>query len=273
MLSLWFLCFVAMSAGEMIDKEKYKQLLLDEHSAYRRKQGASNMNQLVWDEQLEQEAGDWIKSCNFDHQHKGRGENLAFATGDDVEKMAKNAMKGWYDEINTYSYSGKACMSSCHYTQVVWAETRKVGCAINKCDYLSFSGRMIKNALYLACFYDPMGNDMSEYPYLKGEKCSKCLEGQTCDDGLCTGKGRKICEDKDDKCEYWESIKECNKNQKWMEKTCRKSCHFCEDDDIQTAGPACENKAGDAKCAGWKFSCVDNAAYMKKNCRKTCGHC
>ncbi|VDI63207.1 Hypothetical predicted protein [Mytilus galloprovincialis] len=83
---------------------------------------------------------------------------------------------------------------------------------------------MIKNALYLACFYDPMGNDMSEYPYFKGDACSKCLEGQTCDDGLCTG-------------------------------------------------PACEDKAGDAKCAGWKWSCVDNAAYMKKNCRKTCGHC
>lgn len=28
---------------------------------------------------------------------------------------------------------------------------------------------------------------MSEYPYLKGKECSACLEGQGCDDGLCTG--------------------------------------------------------------------------------------
>ena len=42
------------------------------------------------------------------------------------------------------------------YMQMVWAQTGKVGCAMNKCDYLNAFGQMVKNAWYLACFYDPM---------------------------------------------------------------------------------------------------------------------
>lgn len=70
---------------------------------------------------MEKEAGDWAKGCRFEHQMKGRGENLAFQTFNkdpDYKTMLDKAMKGWYDEINMYSYSGKSCHASCHYTQV-----------------------------------------------------------------------------------------------------------------------------------------------------------
>lgn len=32
------------------------------------------------------------------------------------------------------------------------------------------------------------GNNMSEYPYTKGPACSKCLQKQSCENKLCTGK-------------------------------------------------------------------------------------
>jgi len=53
---------------------------------------------------------------------------------------------------------------------------------------------------------------------------------------IMSGKGKQTCDDKDDNCEYWETIGECTNNEPWMKKTCRKSCHFCDSDDIQVAG-------------------------------------
>lgn len=182
----------------------------------------------VWDDQLSKEAASWIKRCQFEHEKKGRGENLAFDSNPKKdEELINSSMKAWYDEIKDYNYAAKRCGRSCHYTQVVWAKTRKVGCAIEKCNYLYAFGRPIKNAWYLACYYDPMGNDVSEYPFTKGPACSQCLQKQTCENGLCTGEGVEVCEDLDEDCDFWSTSGECQKNPKFMLKKCRKSCGVC----------------------------------------------
>lgn len=73
----------------------------------------------VWDDQLSSEAANWIKSCKFEHQMKGRGENLAFDTNPRKdEELINSSMKAWYDEIKDYNYARKQCGRSCHYTQV-----------------------------------------------------------------------------------------------------------------------------------------------------------
>lgn len=72
----------------------------------------------VWSDTLAKEADAWISRCNFEHENKGRGENLAFNTAKDDEANIAQAIQDWYDEIKMYNYAGKACGMSCHYTQV-----------------------------------------------------------------------------------------------------------------------------------------------------------
>ncbi|XP_062593362.1 peptidase inhibitor 15-A-like [Saccostrea cucullata] len=229
-LLLSLVCVVLMRVhSETIPVDQYKQQLLDVHNAYRAQQGAADMQALVWDDTLSKEAGSWIKRCNFKHEMKGRGENLAFDSNPKkTEELINSSIKAWYDEIKDYNYNRKSCAPrSCHYTQVVWAKTRKVGCAMEKCNYLQAFGRPVKNAWYLACYYDPKGNDISEYPFEKGAACSKCLQKQTCENKLCTGEGVEVCEDNDKDCEFWATSGECKRNPKFMNKKCRKACGIC----------------------------------------------
>lgn len=78
----------------------------------------------VWDDQLSKEAASWIKRCQFEHEKKGRGENLAFDSNPKKdEELINSSMKAWYDEIKDYNYAAKRCGRSCHYTQVIpWAD-------------------------------------------------------------------------------------------------------------------------------------------------------
>lgn len=159
MLLLIAACLVVTTVnGESIAIGQYKKQLLDVHNAYRGMQGASDMQALVrtcmhtyvpqtcqsslflfffffcyqfkknphcslcfkvWDDQLSSEAANWIKRCQFEHEKKGRGENLAFDSNPKKdEELINSSMKAWYDEIKDYNYARKACGRSCHYTQV-----------------------------------------------------------------------------------------------------------------------------------------------------------
>jgi len=71
-----------------------------------------------------------------------------------------------------------------HYTQVVWAKTRHVGCAIQDCSPLTGA---FSQGTYLVCNYGPAGNYVGQKPFLKGAACSKCTSGTSwCNDkGLC----------------------------------------------------------------------------------------
>lgn len=90
---------------------------------------------------MAKEADAWISRCNFEHENKGRGENLAFNTGADEIENINTAFKNWYDEINQYSYAGKACGSSCHYTQV-WKIYVNLSITIN---LFQFNINMLEN--------------------------------------------------------------------------------------------------------------------------------
>ena len=62
----------------------------------------------------------------------------------------------WAAEARDYSYRANTCRGMCgHYTQLVWNDTREVGCAV-----ASEPGREV-----WVCNYDPPGNWVGERPY------------------------------------------------------------------------------------------------------------
>jgi pathogenesis-related protein 1 len=67
-------------------------------------------------------------------------------------------VKAWESEKKYYS-GGALNFSnwhdSGHYTQVVWKDTKEVGCAKAEC----------KGIIIVVCNYDPPGNVLGEKPY------------------------------------------------------------------------------------------------------------
>ncbi|XP_062868802.1 GLIPR1-like protein 1, partial [Trichomycterus rosablanca] len=83
------------------------------------------------------------------------------------------------------------CTDVCgHYTQVVWAESYKVGCAVVDCPggvrNTDFSHR--PGAIFI-CNYATAGNYQGVPPYKRGPACSQC-GGERCEENLCRNSTR-----------------------------------------------------------------------------------
>ncbi|MBN3306301.1 CRLD2 protein, partial [Amia calva] len=161
---------------------------------------ASNMEFMVWDDELERSATAWAEMCNWEHGPKELlpfiGQNLAVHWG--RYRSPAYHVQAWYDEVKDYTYpypqecnpwcpercSGPMCT---HYTQMVWATTNKVGCAVNVCKSMSVWGDIWENSVYLVCNYSPKGNWIGEAPYQHGRSCSQCPPsyGGGCKENLC----------------------------------------------------------------------------------------
>ncbi|GJN24434.1 hypothetical protein PR202_gb12172 [Eleusine coracana subsp. coracana] len=93
------------------------------------------------------------------HSPSGRpyGENLFGGTGSSWS--ARDAVKSWVDEKQYYNYGSNSCAEGkeCgHYTQVVWRNTKTIGCARNICN---------NGGIFIICSYNPPGNFIGERPY------------------------------------------------------------------------------------------------------------
>ncbi|XP_075065651.1 glioma pathogenesis-related protein 1 isoform X2 [Mixophyes fleayi] len=128
-----------------ITNENFIKSTVDTHNLIRSKvtPTASNMKYMTWDSALATIAKSWTSKCINDHNTDLRkvglhpvfrsvGENLY--NGPDTQMVA--ITKDWADEVAYYNYDTNECVPGemCgHYTQVVWAESYKVGCAATKC--------------------------------------------------------------------------------------------------------------------------------------------
>ncbi|XP_065872044.1 pathogenesis-related protein 1-like [Euphorbia lathyris] len=115
---------------------------------------------LIWDENLVIYAQDYLNTllhdCELVHSGGPYGENLAWGSGD---LSAMDAVTMWVDEKQCYDYEANSCATdqACgHYTQVVWRDSLRVGCAKFTCN----TGGTI-----VGCNYDPPGNYVGERPY------------------------------------------------------------------------------------------------------------
>ncbi|GFR94804.1 cysteine-rich venom protein [Elysia marginata] len=186
---------------------------------------------------LETTSKKWAENCHYAHSHlEGIGENLAYSTYPHSEEtLVSNAATAWFEEKKQYIMgSQKSCGSSdtCHYLQMVWDDTNKVGCYSTRCAELTRTGteKKTENAWYFVCSYTPKGNWIGQRPY--ETSCdSPCRDGQTEEDGLCVGEAIIPCVDKHAQCVDWAGRGECSKNPDYMESKCRKSCKVCESGD------------------------------------------
>jgi pathogenesis-related protein 1 len=147
---------------------------------------------LTWSDALAVVAQDWAdtltsQDCgSIAHRPNGRyGENIAQrgSRGISLGPMPPDdAVEGWANEIACWTYgritggrtniqSPEVCDQQCatdlfstgcgHYTQLVWANTRQVGCGYSTCtdddDFL---------VEVWVCNYDPPGNVVGQFPYV-----------------------------------------------------------------------------------------------------------
>ncbi len=96
------------------------------------------------------------------------GENLyAISRSDDPEQTLLDAVEAWGAEKAYYHYGVVGDPDTCdtgeqcgHYTQIIWKETRKVGCAIAQYTRGDFQGGYV-----VVCKYAPPGNVITQAPY------------------------------------------------------------------------------------------------------------
>ncbi|XP_023666758.2 glioma pathogenesis-related protein 1-like [Paramormyrops kingsleyae] len=174
-----------------ITNETFIDMCVSAHNKHRSRvtPPASDMMYMTWDETLAKVAQDWASRCIFDHNpllqmpyklhpsFKAVGENIWRGWPVSIFSV-EPAVQLWVDEVQHYTYMTKKCTGVCgHYTQVVWAKSYKVGCAVHVC-----SGNP-QFAIFV-CDYGDAGNFVGRYPYQQGTPCSSC-PGKKCWSNLC----------------------------------------------------------------------------------------
>ncbi|KAL6197028.1 hypothetical protein ACLB2K_032641 [Fragaria x ananassa] len=114
---------------------------------------------LKWSKKLESYASWWARQrredCSLIHSNIEYGENLFWGSGHDWKPS--DAVRAWAKESCYYNHKTNSCehnkQDCLHYTQMVWRQSSKIGCAKVVCK----SGDTI-----FACVYDPPGNEFRD---------------------------------------------------------------------------------------------------------------
>ncbi|XP_022065389.1 peptidase inhibitor 16-like [Acanthochromis polyacanthus] len=168
--------------------EEQEELVVELHNYYRGQvqPSASAMLPLKWDSNLKLLAEGYAAKCVWNHnpELEDTGENLFAGTG---PLDLRVALEKWFLERLDYDFHNNSCDEDkmCgHYTQMVWADTHRVGCAFHICN--SMEELDWERVSFLVCNYYPAGNYENERPYVEGDWCSRCPENlQKCENNLC----------------------------------------------------------------------------------------
>ncbi|XP_055816009.1 basic form of pathogenesis-related protein 1-like [Solanum dulcamara] len=151
-------CFITFAIFPSISQaQNSPQDYLNAHNAARRQVGVGPMR---WDNRLAAFAQNYANKragdCRMQHSGGPYGENLAAAF---PQLNAAGAVKMWVDEKQWYNYNSNTCQAGkvCgHYTQVVWRNSVRLGCARVRCN---------NGWYFITCNYDPRGNMNGQRPY------------------------------------------------------------------------------------------------------------
>ncbi|CAB4290240.1 unnamed protein product [Prunus armeniaca] len=156
-ISLSLVCILSSALLQSTHAQDTPQDYLIAHNNAR---AAVNVGPLSWDDDLAAYAQDYanqqIGDCVLVHSDGPYGENLAGSTGD---LSGTSAVNLWVAEEADYDYDSNSCADGkvCgHYTQVVWSNSARLGCAKVTCN---------NGGTFIGCNYDPPGNVVGQKPY------------------------------------------------------------------------------------------------------------
>lgn len=201
-LWVWLLLGALLVPGAWSSlNEEEEELLVELHNRYRGAvvPTASAMMPLKWDPSLKVVAESYAAKCIWNHNPdlEETGENL-FAGTKPLD--LQEALKEWFLEHQNYDFNNNSCDEDkmCgHYTQMVWADTHRVGCAMHLCN--DMEGLNWGTSYFLVCNYYPAGNYEDVRPYVEGDWCSGCPENfQKCENNLCAEDTAEDLEDDGD---------------------------------------------------------------------------
>ncbi|XP_048138462.1 pathogenesis-related protein 1A-like [Rhodamnia argentea] len=95
--------------------------------------------------------------CKMIHSYGPYGENIFW--GAQAAWSPSQIVDSWVSENQFYDATRNTCAQGqmCgHYTQVVWRDSTRVGCAWVSC---------LNGGMYAICSYDPPGNYVNESPF------------------------------------------------------------------------------------------------------------
>ena len=145
-------------------------------AAHNKHRSKKSLPGLTWSADLAQIAQGWVdrlaaEQCGtLEHRPasylnpRNLGENLASASAspNPPDKGPTSAVDDWASEEKFYDYAANECQTgqACgHYTQVVWRDTRELGCGEASCT----DGEWMTKVW--ACNYRPAGNFVGQKPY------------------------------------------------------------------------------------------------------------
>jgi len=239
------------------------QQLLDSHNYYRKKEDASDMEFMLWDDELANMAQDWSDRCVAEHGELENSSRWPFVGQNMFHSNMKNrkltdSIRVWWEEIEFFNREKNKCEGGIcgHYRQMVWSTSKYVGCGVTQCK--PSMGGDIVDGDFVVCNYGPMGNTEGILPNKKGDPASQCPRGKSWGrDGLCDDcKGQEGC-----KCyaRCWNcgtldsNNCECNCAPGWKGSTCQEVC------------------PNDPGCNGMESLCSWGA--IKMMCPGHCGIC
>jgi pathogenesis-related protein 1 len=155
--TFWLLILLAGAGGAQSRRPTtLVRDMLAAHNAVRARAGTAP---LAWSDRLAARSQDWADTLltrkQLVHRPKSAyGENLFEITG--ASASSAQVVSAWAAESQNYDHSSNRCRGVCgHFTQIVWGDTKEVGCAVAR-----GGGREV-----WVCDYDPPGNWVGKRPY------------------------------------------------------------------------------------------------------------
>ncbi|XP_026453261.1 pathogenesis-related protein 1C-like [Papaver somniferum] len=157
----FFMNSMVISLALLIHFSQAQNTPQDYLAAHNAARGNVSVGMVTWDNNLATYAMNYAKQragdCKLIHSEGPYGENIAW--GSTSTFTAVELVKLWIAEKSYYNYGANTCSIGkvCgHYTQIVWRESIRVGCARIVCN---------NGGTFVVCEYDPPGNWDGEYPY------------------------------------------------------------------------------------------------------------
>ncbi|XP_066581965.1 venom allergen 5-like [Prorops nasuta] len=168
-------------SGLSLDEEKS---ILDKHNEFREfiasgkhsvQPAASDLGPLKWNFEAAEIAQTWANQCDYNNDGCRNLENNVLVgqnIGYSSSKKEQHIVNSWFNEVNNFnpklinSFENNEGSNYTHYTQLVWANTKEIGCGFVSYDE-PFEKDLtdIVTVYYLVCNYVPAGNVIGQKVY------------------------------------------------------------------------------------------------------------